>query len=321
MAQAPQNHHRPLRLDARNLKHSLNRHYAFVIVAEFQARGKRERDVVNSFSRRPARRVLIQLSVASLSSQVVDDFGDFIKIKLAFPNRSSSSTPSALSMPILKEPPNRLRLSPSHQTSLWFLFLAWLLRGHEGMAQHPLNLTFSVISPSQLVASSQLLASEIFLTTTVKAILYLRAVVNSVIYHKTIPKGDNMLTIYIPTLEVTSSQLLASEIFPTTVVKAILYLRAVVNSVIYHKTIPKGDNMLTIYNFTDLKNVSTVPNLQRLEVLARSYFSVVSAFVGLMKPGRLTLFGTLLMGWRLFKEGILGKLVNIDPATTETYEM
>ncbi|KAL6013412.1 hypothetical protein ACLOJK_003910 [Asimina triloba] len=35
MAQAPQNHHRPLRLDARNLEHSLkNHHYAFVIVAD-----------------------------------------------------------------------------------------------------------------------------------------------------------------------------------------------------------------------------------------------------------------------------------------------
>ncbi|KAL5980323.1 hypothetical protein ACLOJK_028231 [Asimina triloba] len=122
-------------------------------------------------------------------------------------------------------------------------------------------------------------------------------------------------------MEVTSSELLASEIFSTTAMKAILYPRVVVNSVIYHKTIPKGDNMLTIYNFTDLKNVSAIPDLQRLKVLARSYFSIVGAFVGLMKPGRMTLFGTLLMGCGLFKEDILGKPVNTDPATTGTSEM
>ncbi|KAL5975288.1 hypothetical protein ACLOJK_031967 [Asimina triloba] len=116
-------------------------------------------------------------------------------------------------------------------------------------------------------------------------------------------------------VEVTSSQLLASEIFPTTAVKAILYPGAVVNSVISHKTIPKWDNMLTIYNLTDVKNASAVPDLQRLEVLAGSYFSVAGAFVGLMKPGRMTLFGTLLVVWGLVKEGILGKPVNTDPAT------
>ncbi|XP_058074527.1 uncharacterized protein LOC131223219 [Magnolia sinica] len=116
-------------------------------------------------------------------------------------------------------------------------------------------------------------------------------------------------------VEVTSSQLLASEIFPTTAVKALLYPGAVVNGLISNMTIPQWDNILTIYNLTDVKNASAITDLQRLEVLAGSYFSVAGAFVGLMKPGRMTMFGTLLVVWGLVKEGILGKPVNTDPKT------
>jgi hypothetical protein len=49
------------------------------------------------------------------------------------------------------------------------------------------------------------------------------------------------------------------------------------------------------------------------QVLAGSYFSVAGALVGLLRPGRMNMFGTLLVIWGLVKEGILGKPVNTDP--------
>ena len=36
--------------------------------------------------------------------------------------------------------------------------------------------------------------------------------------------------------------------------------------------------------------------------------------MGLLKPGRMSMFGTLLIIWGLVKEGILGKPVNTDPS-------
>lgn len=49
------------------------------------------------------------------------------------------------------------------------------------------------------------------------------------------------------------------------------------------------------------------------QVLAGSYFSVAGALVGVLKPGRMSMFGTLLVIWGLVKEGILGKPANTDP--------
>lgn len=49
------------------------------------------------------------------------------------------------------------------------------------------------------------------------------------------------------------------------------------------------------------------------QVLAGSYFSVAGALVGLLKPGRMSMFGTLLIIWGLVKEGILGKPATTDP--------
>ncbi|XP_015885862.3 uncharacterized protein LOC107421193 [Ziziphus jujuba] len=114
-------------------------------------------------------------------------------------------------------------------------------------------------------------------------------------------------------LHVTSSQLIASEIFPVSAVKALLYPGAVANGIIKNMTIPSWDNLLNIYNLTSVKEAPAVVDLQRLEVLAGSYFSVAGALVGLLKPGRMSMFGTLLIIWGLVKEGILGKPVNTDP--------
>jgi hypothetical protein len=41
---------------------------------------------------------------------------------------------------------------------------------------------------------------------------------------------------------------------------------------------------------------------------------VAGALVGILKPGRMSVFGSLLVIWGLVKEGILGKPVNNDPA-------
>ncbi|MQL81423.1 hypothetical protein Taro_013881 [Colocasia esculenta] len=116
-------------------------------------------------------------------------------------------------------------------------------------------------------------------------------------------------------MEVTCSQLTANEIFPPVVVKTLLYPGALVNSLASTMSIPRWDNLLDAYNLTNAKNSSAMLDLQRLEVLAGSYFSVAGAFVGLIKPGRMTLFGVLLVVWGLVKEAFLGKPKNTDPAT------
>ncbi|XP_073006941.1 uncharacterized protein [Typha latifolia] len=115
-------------------------------------------------------------------------------------------------------------------------------------------------------------------------------------------------------IQVTSSQLIASEIFPPFVVKALLYPGSIVSSLATSMTFPSWNNLFDMYNLTEAKNASAVVDLQRLEILAGSYFCVAGALVGLINPGRMTLFGTLLIVWGLVKEGIFGKPVNTDSA-------
>ncbi|TMW99664.1 uncharacterized protein LOC107023674 [Solanum pennellii] len=113
-------------------------------------------------------------------------------------------------------------------------------------------------------------------------------------------------------MEVTSSQLISSEIFPLPLVKAMLYPGAVANCLITSRTVPSWDNLLNIYNLTNVKEASAVTDLQRLEVLAGSYFCVAGALIGILKPGRMSMFGTLLIVWGLIKEGILNKPTKVD---------
>ncbi|VFQ79872.1 unnamed protein product [Cuscuta campestris] len=115
-------------------------------------------------------------------------------------------------------------------------------------------------------------------------------------------------------MHVTSSQLIASDIFPVPVVKVLLYPGAFANSLIRNMTVPSWDNLLNMYNLTRIKDASAVSDLQRLEVLAGSYFSVAGALIGIIKSGRMSMFGTLLVIWGLVKEGILNKQANPDPA-------
>ncbi|XP_015937603.1 uncharacterized protein LOC107463327 [Arachis duranensis] len=115
-------------------------------------------------------------------------------------------------------------------------------------------------------------------------------------------------------LHVTSSQLISSEIFPVPVVKALLFPGAAVNGLIHNMTVPKWGDLLELYNLTNVKEASAVTDLQRLEVLAGSYFSVAGSLVGILKPGKMSMFGTLLIVWGLVKEGVLGKPVSTDPS-------
>ncbi|KAL0709352.1 hypothetical protein Bca4012_016330 [Brassica carinata] len=94
-------------------------------------------------------------------------------------------------------------------------------------------------------------------------------------------------------------------------IKVLLYPGAIVNGLSTNMTFPKWDNVLNLYNLTNVKDASAVP------VLAGSYFSVAEAFVGFLKPGRMGMFGSLLLVWGLVKEGILKKpMSNTDPSRT-----
>lgn len=74
-------------------------------------------------------------------------------------------------------------------------------------------------------------------------------------------------------IHVTSSQLIASDIFPVPVVKALLFPGAIVKGLVTDMTVPSWDNLLNIYNLTSIKDASAVPDLQRLEVLILDFLS------------------------------------------------
>jgi len=97
-----------------------------------------------------------------------------------------------------------------------------------------------------------------------------------------------------------------------------LYPGAIVSSLTKSIPFPRWSDLFDIYNLTEAKNASAVVDLQRLEILAGSYFCVAGALVGIINPGRMTLFGTLLVIWGLVKEALFGKPVNSDP-TQSTY--
>jgi len=67
-------------------------------------------------------------------------------------------------------------------------------------------------------------------------------------------------------IEVTSSQLIASEVFPRSIVKILFYPGAVAKAICNHKTIPSYENLLNIHQF-NTRTVSAASDIQRLEVL------------------------------------------------------
>lgn len=73
-------------------------------------------------------------------------------------------------------------------------------------------------------------------------------------------------------LQVTSSQLIASEVFPVSIVKGLLYPGAVIDGLIKNMTVPSWNNLLNVYNLTDVKEASPITDLQRLEVFPFNLF-------------------------------------------------
>ncbi|EPS58836.1 hypothetical protein M569_15977, partial [Genlisea aurea] len=114
-------------------------------------------------------------------------------------------------------------------------------------------------------------------------------------------------------IQVTCSQLISSGILPVPLIKGLLYPGAILNGVITDFTLPSWSTLLTVHNMTQLRDAPLPVDIHRLEVLAGSYFCVAGSLIGIMKAGRMSMFGTLLVLWGLIKEGLLGKPVNRDP--------
>ncbi|XP_022716565.1 uncharacterized protein LOC111275449 [Durio zibethinus] len=114
-------------------------------------------------------------------------------------------------------------------------------------------------------------------------------------------------------IEVTSAQLIASDLFPTYVVKVLLYPGAIANAIIKNRAFPSYSKLLNLYNISNLRTAPAASDLQRLEILSGSYLSVVGAFVGLLRHGRMSLFGTMLIIWGLLREIILGQFYSTVP--------
>ena len=67
-------------------------------------------------------------------------------------------------------------------------------------------------------------------------------------------------------IQVTCSQLIASELFPAVVVKALLYPGAIANAYFKNKTVPSYNNLLKLYKLTNIKAAPATSDLQRIEV-------------------------------------------------------
>ncbi|XP_057967129.1 uncharacterized protein LOC131157183 [Malania oleifera] len=114
-------------------------------------------------------------------------------------------------------------------------------------------------------------------------------------------------------VEVASSNLIASDVCPATVVKAFLYPGAVANALIKNKTIPSyNDLMLNAHDFTSVKVAPARTDLRHLELVTGSYLCVVGALLGLLRRGRISLFGTVLVLWGIMKEDFLRAPQNGD---------
>ncbi|XP_059458393.1 uncharacterized protein LOC132187988 [Corylus avellana] len=114
-------------------------------------------------------------------------------------------------------------------------------------------------------------------------------------------------------IQVTCSQLVASELFPTVVVKALLYPGAIANAFFKNTTIPNYNNLLNLYHFTNLTTAPATSDLQRIEVLAGSYLSIAGAILGVIKRSRMGLISTLLILWGLVREATTTKSSDTNP--------
>ncbi|GAB4850093.1 hypothetical protein Ancab_029392 [Ancistrocladus abbreviatus] len=93
----------------------------------------------------------------------------------------------------------------------------------------------------------------------------------------------------------------------------LLYPGAMANAIVsWGTSIPTFYKLLDVYNLNNLKGVKAA-DIQRLEMLVGSYLSITGAILGLLKKGRLSLFGMLLLLWGLIKESTQEKPAITDP--------
>ncbi|XP_008461086.1 uncharacterized protein LOC103499782 [Cucumis melo] len=99
-------------------------------------------------------------------------------------------------------------------------------------------------------------------------------------------------------LELTCSQLLASEVFRPSVVKGVLYPGAIAKAIFNNKPIPPFNSLPKLYKFIQTPSPLT-SDLHRLEVIAGSYLAVGGGIMGMVRAGggRMSLFGCLITMW------------------------
>uniref|UniRef100_M0ZIX3 Uncharacterized protein n=1 Tax=Solanum tuberosum TaxID=4113 RepID=M0ZIX3_SOLTU len=100
-------------------------------------------------------------------------------------------------------------------------------------------------------------------------------------------------------IEVSLSLLYANGVVPGGMVKALIYPGAVAKAIYKNNAIPSYGKLLEAYKFTNMKESYITHDLQNLEVIVGSYLSVAGALLGLMKSGRFSLIGILLITWGL----------------------
>nr|XP_034897059.1 uncharacterized protein LOC118035570 [Populus alba] len=98
-------------------------------------------------------------------------------------------------------------------------------------------------------------------------------------------------------IEVMSSHLMATELYPAFGPKALLYPGAIARSYIKNRTFPSYSKLPKLYNLTNLRKTSASTDLRHLEILTGSYLAVAGAVLGLARLDRTSLFGTLLILW------------------------
>ncbi|XP_015159305.1 uncharacterized protein [Solanum tuberosum] len=106
-------------------------------------------------------------------------------------------------------------------------------------------------------------------------------------------------------IEVSLSLLYANGVVPGGMVKALIYPGAVAKAIYKNNAIPSYGKLLEAYKFTNMKESYITHDLQNLEVIVGSYLSVAGALLGLMKSGRFSLIGILLITWGLDNQLLL----------------
>ncbi|KAI3455347.1 hypothetical protein Pfo_012010 [Paulownia fortunei] len=107
-------------------------------------------------------------------------------------------------------------------------------------------------------------------------------------------------------IDIMACELIVSEIFPEVVVKALLYPGAIKRSFMEGSTIPNPDELLNSYK-SNMREEPATTDLKQLEVIAGSYFCVAGALLGLIKRGRMSLYGLILILWGIARETFIGK--------------